>query len=236
MNSTPTFARVERPKAMNKQRAAERDAANGNHGKKNRMSAKTATSIVDSLKELYKTKVRPVEEALKFGSFYSPLLTDGDFEGKPNVLLLGQYSTGKTTFIKHLLGRDYPGSNIGPEPTTDRFVVVMHGHENRTTPGQTLAVQSDKPYTGLTAFGSSFLSKFEASQCDAKILEEVSIVDTPGVLSGEKQRIDRGYSFVNVCEWFASRSDVILLLFDPHKLDISDEFKAVISSLRGARR
>ena len=218
---------------MNKQRAAERDAANGNHGKKNRMSAKTATSIVDSLKELYKTKVRPVEEALKFGSFYSPLLTDGDFEGKPNVLLLGQYSTGKTTFIKHLLGRDYPGSNIGPEPTTDRFVVVMHGHENRTTPGQTLAVQSDKPYTGLTAFGSSFLSKFEASQCDAKILEEVSIVDTPGVLSGEKQRIDRGYSFVNVCEWFASRSDVILLLFDPHKLDISDEFKAVISSLRG---
>ena len=233
LNSTPTFARVERPKAMNKQRAAERDAANGNHGKKNRMSAKTATSIVDSLKELYKTKVRPVEEALKFGSFYSPLLTDGDFEGKPNVLLLGQYSTGKTTFIKHLLGRDYPGSNIGPEPTTDRFVVVMHGHENRTTPGQTLAVQSDKPYTGLTAFGSSFLSKFEASQCDAKILEEVSIVDTPGVLSGEKQRIDRGYSLVNVCEWFASRSDVILLLFDPHKLDISDEFKAVISSLRG---
>jgi EH domain-containing protein 1 len=44
--------------------------------------------------EIYKAKVRPLEEALKFGSFYSPLLTDGDFEGKPNVLLLGQYSTG----------------------------------------------------------------------------------------------------------------------------------------------
>jgi|AntAceMinimDraft_12_1070368.scaffolds.fasta_scaffold222487_1 EH domain-containing protein 1 len=45
---------------------------------------------------MYSTlKVRPVEEALKFGSFYSPLLTDGDFEGKPNVLLLGQYSTGR---------------------------------------------------------------------------------------------------------------------------------------------
>ena len=29
---------------------------------------------------------------------------------------------GKTTFIKHLLGREYPGSQIGPEPTTDRFV------------------------------------------------------------------------------------------------------------------
>lgn len=27
---------------------------------------------------------------------------------------------GKTTFIKHLLGREYPGAHIGPEPTTDR--------------------------------------------------------------------------------------------------------------------
>ncbi|CAI7871325.1 unnamed protein product [Closterium sp. NIES-54] len=36
-----------------------------------------------------------------------------------------QYSTGKTTFIRHLLSRPYPGAHIGPEPTTDRFVVVM---------------------------------------------------------------------------------------------------------------
>lgn len=54
--------------------------------------------------------------------------------------------TGKSTFIKHLLGRDYPGINIGPEPTTDRFVVVMNGLEERRTPGNTLVVQPDKPY------------------------------------------------------------------------------------------
>ena len=52
----------------------------------------------------------------------SPLLSEGDFEAKPSVLLLGQYSTGKSTFIKYLLGRDYPGIHIGPEPTTDRWV------------------------------------------------------------------------------------------------------------------
>lgn len=40
----------------------------------------------------------------------------------------------------------YPGAHIGPEPTTDKFVVVMHGYEERITPGNTLAVQPEKPF------------------------------------------------------------------------------------------
>lgn len=38
--------------------------------------------------------------------------TSSDFDAKPMVMLLGQYSTGKTTFIKHLLQTSYPGSVI----------------------------------------------------------------------------------------------------------------------------
>lgn len=45
-----------------------------------------------------------------------------------------------------MLGRDYPGSNIGPEPTTDRFTVVHWDPEERRIPGNTLAVSPDKPY------------------------------------------------------------------------------------------
>eukprot|EP00983_Pelagomonas_calceolata_P113153 1159957-Pelagomonas_calceolata.AAC.13 len=48
-----------------------------------------------------------------------------------------------------------------------------------------------------------------------------------GVLSGEKQRLERNYNFVDVVKWFASRCDLIFMLFDPNKLDISDEFKQV---------
>lgn len=66
-----------------------------------------------------------------------------------------------------------------------------------------------------------------------KLLEHLTFVDTPGVLSGEKQRTQRSYDFTGVTSWFAAKCDLILLLFDPHKLDISDEFKRVISSLRG---
>lgn len=61
-------------------------------------------------------------------------------------ILTDVHDAGKTTFIKHLLGREYPGIHIGPEPTTDRFVVVMGGMEERRTPGNTLIVQPDKPY------------------------------------------------------------------------------------------
>lgn len=57
------------------------------------------------------------------------------------VLLLGQYSVGKTSFVRYLLEGDFPGIRIGPEPTTDRFVAVMQGEDERSTPGNAAAVQ-----------------------------------------------------------------------------------------------
>ena len=50
----------------------------------------------------------------KFGEFYSPIMNDGDFDAKPMVLLIGQYSVGKTSFIRYLLGRDAPGRTLSP--------------------------------------------------------------------------------------------------------------------------
>ncbi len=43
---------------------------------------------------------------------------------------------------------------------------------------------------GLSQYGNGFLAKFEAAACPNQLLEEVTLVDTPGVLSGEKQRIE----------------------------------------------
>ncbi|TKW24142.1 hypothetical protein SEVIR_3G032900v4 [Setaria viridis] len=204
---------------------------NSKSGKK--IPLKSVTSIIDGLKKSYIERLRPLEKTYQFHDFVSPLLTSSDFDAKPMVMLLGQYSTGKTTFIKHLLKTSYPGAHIGPEPTTDRFVVITSGPDERCIPGNTIAVQADMPYSGLSSFGTAFLSKFECSQMPHPLLEHVTFVDTPGVLSGEKQRTQRSYDFTGVTSWFAAKCDLILLLFDPHKLDISDEFKRVIGSLRG---
>jgi len=189
-------------------------------------------SVVDGLKKMYKSKLRPLEEAYKFGEFHSPYLNDGDFDAKPMVLLIGQYSTGKTTFIRYLLERDFPGCRIGPEPTTDRFMAIMHGPHEQVTPGNALAVNPEKQFRALQQFGNAFLSRFEGSMLPSPVLESITLIDTPGILSGEKQRLHRGYDFEAVIEWFAERADRIILLFDAHKLDISDEFQRVIDVIK----
>jgi GTPase SAR1 family protein len=262
----------------------------------------SAKYIVRRLKELYRNDVVDAEKQYHLHFNFS-LPTDGEikdaeFDAAPMVLLIGQYSTGKTTFLNHLLGEDFAGMHIGPEPTTDKFMALFHGgdrnsnnnssedeknkssgrnnnsnrndvdkvknagfrkkikHQHnkvddessiKTTPsivtddirasgrlikGNTLTVTSNLPFSSLSQFGSAFLNHFVGSASSSPLLKRLTFIDTPGVLSGEKQRLNRTYDFGQVAKWFADRSDLILLLFDAHKLDISDEFKNVIDTIR----
>ena len=164
-----------------------------------------------------------------------------------------------------MVGGDFPGQHIGPEPTTDRFMALVHGEDDpesdlRSLPdddttvdnfmtkargrdgknkskgkvlkGNSLTVTPELPFSTLSSFGTGFLSHFVGSISSAPLLKQVTLIDTPGVLSGEKQRLSRSYDFAEVAKWFADRSDLILLLFDAHKLDISDELKEVIETIR----
>ena len=191
--------------------------------------------VTDQLKDLYKTRYHPVEEATKFGVTHTQgPLTDSWFDAAPMVLLIGPYSVGKTSFIKYLLGnRDFPGSRVGPEPTTDTFSAIMYGEDERLVPGNALTIAPGSPFGGLTHFGNGFLTRFNGSMVNADILQNVTLIDTPGVLSGQKQTMGRGYSYEQVVKWFAERVDMIIVLFDANKLDISDEMSATIKSLKG---
>jgi len=156
--------------------------------------------ILRRLKELYGKKIYEVEKRYKFDEFHAPTLRGSDFDAKPMVLLLGQYSVGKTSFIEFMLKRKFPGQRVGPEPTTDRFIAVMYDKEDQVIPGNALSVDAEKPFHALNQFGNGFLTKFEGSLCDADILERITFVDTPGILSGEKQRLGRSYDFSKVTE------------------------------------
>jgi GTPase SAR1 family protein len=214
-----------------------------------KQASDSSTKIVPSIKDLYKNKLLPIELKYHLHSFCLPIsseIPDADFDARPMVLILGPYSTGKTSFIRHLLGGGFPGIHIGPEPTTDKFLALVHGGENdneesdtansmipgKIVKGNTLTVTPELPFASIATFGSAFLNHFNGSVCSAPLLRNVTIVDTPGVLSGAKQRIHREYDFAQVAKWFADRSDLILLLFDAHKLDISDELKEVVETIR----
>ena len=74
-----------------------------------------------------------------FTKLCDPPYSEADVKAKPMLLLMGQYSTGKTTFIKALLnGQGYPGYHIGAEPTTDCFIAVMRGQDDDTISGLSL--------------------------------------------------------------------------------------------------
>ena len=191
------------------------------------LSAFDKEYILKGLARLYRKKILPLELSSRYGHFHSPPLSPSDFDAPPMILLLGQYSVGKTSFIKYLVGRDFPGIRVGPEPTTDRFTAILWGQQDKVIPGAALCSQTDRPFTGLSPFGNNFLSRMEGAELDAPILRNVTLIDTPGILSGQKQR-SRNYDYEGVMKWFAERADLIIVMFDAHKLDISDELKRVM--------
>ena len=104
--------------------------------------------VVKSLKSLYLKKLRPLERKYFFHDFLKPEILPNELGAKPTILLLGQYSVGKTSFIKHLINAEYPGMHIGPEPTTDKFIAVVNG-ETGIIKGNALISVGELPFAGL---------------------------------------------------------------------------------------
>lgn len=200
-------------------------------------------NVEDQLKKLYEKYSKhllPLEQNSLFSSLGDPPYSLADVLAKPMVLMMGQYSTGKTTFIRALLGgREYPGMHIAAEMSTDNFIAVMRGPSDDFIPGNALVNNTTHPFHSLKfAFGENFLQRFRGSYVSNRenmpstdILDDVIIIDTPGTLDGSGT--DRNYNFAEAMGWFARRAALIIIFFDVNKMGVSTEMKSVLDNIQG---
>jgi GTPase SAR1 family protein len=135
----------------------------------------------------------------------------------PMVLLLGNYSSGKSTLVNELLGMDV--QDVGQAPTDDSFTVLTYqdqGSEIVTREGSAVVSDPQLPFQGLRQHGSRFTSHFKLKMVPSPLLKNLAIIDTPGMLDSVTEK-GRGYNYQHVIGDLAQMADVIIVMFDPHK-------------------
>jgi EH domain-containing protein 1 len=158
----------------------------------------------------------------KLGPLFSRYQLDHDtleaaLKWKSIVLLLGNFSSGKSTLINELFGTDI--QRTGQSPTDDSFTILTApegGSAPRDTPGASLVNDDLLPFTSLKQYGEQFTAHFSMKQVDSPQLENMAIIDTPGMLDAVTEK-DRGYDYDGVIGDLARLADLVVLMFDPHK-------------------
>jgi EH domain-containing protein 1 len=171
------------------------------------------------LLEMVAGNLTPV--ALKYGYCDVPLETT--IKWRPQVLLLGNYSSGKSTLINDFLGAKI--QKTGQAPTDDSFTVITYDASQpadapiRVTEerdGKFLLNDPEYPFETLKKHGQRFVSHFKLKKVNSPFLKNLAIIDTPGMLDSITER-DRGYNYQEVIGDLAQIADLVLVLFDPHK-------------------
>jgi len=151
----------------------------------------------------------------------------------PFCLLVGNHSSGKSSFINYILQRDI--QKAGVAPTDDTFTVIAPGPVDTDADGPTLVGDPDLGFTGLRQFGPTLIHhsqlKYRESHLNFMLVDSPGMIDSPG---GNQGFMDRGYDFPGVVRWFAQRADIVLVFFDPDKPGTTGETMSVLlSSLSG---
>jgi EH domain-containing protein 1 len=157
---------------------------------------------------------------------------DASLKWKPIVLILGNYSSGKSTFINELIGKDV--QRTGQAPTDDSFTLLTapsSGSEEKDVPGADLVNDERMPFTGFKVYGEKFISHFQMKQIASPVFDNLALIDSPGMLDSISEN-DRGYDYTSAVKSFAKLADLIILMFDPHKAGtIQETYNAIRNTL-----
>lgn len=201
--------------------------------------ANPADEIHQVVEFLQDVIVRPIDERLPGRPFEFDLHS---FPFTPMVLVIGNHSSGKSTFVNRLLGTQV--QETGVAPTDDGFTLLERAKAGQDIEdGPTvLGCPENRPFRELQRFGQAFSGhlrrKRMALPSDAPLPFGLQVIDTPGMIdlpaNFESTAKGRGYNFIEVVRWWAKRADLVLLLFDPDKPGTTGETLEVLTkSLAG---
>ncbi len=170
-----------------------------------------SAALDERVAEIYRTALDPLARTLAFEMPLRPSRSPR----RPTVLFLGNHSSGKSSFINHLLGSAQ--QKTGLAPMDDGFTILTHGEEPDSLDGPTVATHPRLACRDLEQLGPAFLSRLRLRALPSPILEELDLIDSPGMIDSSAGSPGRDYDFERSLRAFAERSDLILFLFDPGK-------------------
>jgi hypothetical protein len=179
-------------------------------------------------KELYQTVLQPLADRL---AFELPHNTERAVR-RPTALFLGNHSSGKSSFINHLLGSSI--QKTGLAPTDDGFTIITHGDNDDSIDGQTVASHPELAFHDLDRLGPAFISRLRLRAIPNPLLQEINMIDSPGMIDAVDRSNTREYDFHRSIRIFAENADLILFFFDPDKPGTTAEtIDALTNTLAG---
>ncbi|CAM9203809.1 unnamed protein product [Hapterophycus canaliculatus] len=207
---------------------------------------KIQSEIMDKCEELHANVIQPLND--KSAGPLEKLNTGGYQSTKmPFVFVLGNHSSGKSSFINYVLGRNI--QTAGVAPTDDSFTIIAPGPSDIDQDGPALVGDPDMGFVGLRQFGPTLTHHTELKVRSGTSTNSFMMVDSPGMIDSPMSRsmyerpgpddsagrrrgsdTSRGYDFEGVVRWFAERADVILLFFDPDKPGTTGETLSILTN------
>ena len=93
----------------------------------------------------------------------------------PYVLLVGNHSSGKSSFINYVLQRNI--QKAGVAPTDDTFTVIAPGPTDTDADGPTLIGDPDLGFASLRQFGPTLIHHTQLKTRDSRL--NFMLVDSP---------------------------------------------------------
>ncbi len=177
--------------------------------------------------------------AVKYG--YSEMPLEANIKWRPMVLLIGNYSSGKSSLINEFLGAEI--QDTGQAPTDDSFTVLTYDetvpegekiHVSEERDGKVLLNDPEYPFSTLRKQGQRFAAHFRLKKSNSPFLKDLAIIDTPGMLDSITER-DRGYDYQEVIGDLAQKAGLVLVLFDAHKAGtVREAYQSIRETLSAA--